>query len=241
MNGTMEMRLLKSFIPKIERTTGRIELSASASGATREPALLGRAEVRDTGLTLREPAVVVKTLSGVMECSEARVLFQDFHGVVNDGRLSLRGTAQLEKFHLKYLELAAQVDELALRPVEELPLQLSGVVSLVGKPGAFILGGDLDILKLRYERPVTLEKLLPEIQKGHGPASYEPPTEWLPFDVGLHPKGDVRAANNVAPPNLGGDLRLTATNVHPALLGTIQSTQRPHPLFPAHPLPIRPR
>jgi translocation and assembly module TamB len=239
MNGTMDMRLLESFVPNIERTTGRIELSASASGTTREPALLGRAEVRDTGLTLREPAVVVKSLSGVIEFSEARVLFQDFHGVVNEGRLSLRGTAQLDKFNLKYLELAAQVDQLALRPVEELPLQLSGVVSLVGKPGAFILGGDLDILKLRYERPVTLEKLLPEIQRGQGPASYEPPTEWLTFDVGLHAKGDVRVENNVARAKLVGDLRLTGTNVHPGLLGTIQSTEGSQAFFRGNQFAIR--
>src|SRR5258708_14192822 len=240
MNGTMEMRLLKSYSPNIERTTGRIELGASASGVDRDPALLGRAEVRDTGLTLREPAVVVKSLSGMMEFSEARVLFQDFHGVVNDGRLSLRGTAQLEKFHLKYLELAAQVDELALRPVEELPLQLSGVVSLVGKPGAFILGGDLDILKLRYERPVTLEKLLPEIQKGHGPASYEPPTDWLTFDDGLHAKGDVRVENNVARAKLGGDLRLTGTKDQPELLAPIQSTAASQPFFRGHQFALPP-
>jgi len=239
MNGTMDMRLLESFIPNIERTTGRIELSASASGATREPALLGRAEVRDTGLTLREPGVVVRSLSGMVEFSEARVLFQDFHGVVNDGRLSLRGTAQLEKFNLKYLELAAQVDELALRPVEELPLQLSGVVSLVGKPGAFTLGGDLDILKLRYERPVTLEKLLPEIQKGRGPTSYEPSTEWLTFDLGLHAKGDVRVENNVARAKLIGDLRLTGTNIHPGLLGTIQSTEGSQAFFRGNQFAIR--
>jgi translocation and assembly module TamB len=231
MSGAMDMRLLESFVPNLERTTGRIELSASATGSTQEPTLLGRAEVRDTGLTLRDPAVVVKNLSGVVEFSQARVLFQDFHGVVNDGRLSLRGTAQLEKFDLKHLELAAQVEELALRPVEELPIQLSGQLSLLGKPGAFTLAGDLDILKLRYERPVTLEKLLPEIQKGRGPTSYEPPTEWLTFDVGLHAKGDVRVENNIARAKLVGDLRLTGTNVHPGLLGTIRSAEGSQAFF----------
>src|SRR5258708_37916169 len=108
MNGTMEMRLLKSFIPKIERTTGRIELSASASGATREPALLGRAEERDTGLTLREPGVVVRSLSGMVEFSEARVLFHDFHGVGKHGQQYLRRPAPLEKLNLETPEPPAQ-------------------------------------------------------------------------------------------------------------------------------------
>jgi len=239
VNGTMDLRLLESFVPTIERTAGKIEVSASATGSTRQPTLLGRADLRDAALAVPDRGVVVKNLSGVMEFSEARVLFQDFHALVNDGRVSFRGTAELDQLSLKHLDLSSELDEVTLRPVEEMPLTMAGELSLSGNPGAFLLAGDVDILKMRYERPVTLEKLLPEIQKGRGVLSYEPPKEWLTFDVALHAKGDVRIDNNVARAKLLGDLRLTGTNVHPGLLGTIRSTEGSQAFFRGNQFSIR--
>jgi len=239
VNGTMDLRLLESFVPAVERTAGKIEVNASATGSTRQPTLLGRADLRDAALAVPNRGLVVKSLSGVMEFSEARVLFQDFHALVNDGRVSLRGTAELDQLSLKHLDLSSQLDEVTLRPVEEMPLTLAGELSLSGGPGAFLLAGDIDILKMRYERPVTLEKLLPEIQKGRGAPSYEPPKEWVTFDVALHAKGDVRIDNNVARAKLVGDLRLTGTNDHPGLLGTIRSSEGSQAFFRGNQFAIR--
>jgi len=239
VNGTMDLRLLESFVPAVERTAGKIEVNASATGSTRQPTLLGRADLRDAALAVPNRGLVVKSLSGVMEFSEARVLFQDFHALVNDGRVSLRGTAELDQLSLKHLDLSSQLDEVTLRPVEEMPLTLAGELSLSGGPGAFLLAGDIDILKMRYERPVTLEKLLPEIQKGRGAPRYEPPKEWVTFDVALHAKGDVRIDNNVARAKLVGDLRLTGTNDHPGLLGTIRSSEGSQAFFRGNQFAIR--
>jgi translocation and assembly module TamB len=238
-NGTLDVRLLEGFVPTLERTGGRIELSASATGSLKEPSYFGSIDVRDARFSIRDQSFTMRGLSGRLDFSEARMLLQDFHGILNGGRASLRGSVELQQLAVKSVDLTIHLEDVSLKPIEDLPAVVAGELALSGKPGALRLTGDLDVLKLRYERPVTLEKLLPEIQRGRGQATFEAPREWLTFDVGLHAKGDIRLENNVAKARLVGDLRLTGTNVHPGLIGSIQSTEGSQAFFRGNQFAIR--
>jgi translocation and assembly module TamB len=223
INGTVDFRLLESFIPTLERSAGRLDLSAAVAGTLKDPAILGSAEFRDTRLSLRSQPLTARNLSGRVEFSEARVLIQDVHGILNDGRVSFHGNVNLKRFALASLELALQLDEVSFRPKEDLPTTLLGELTLSGKPNAMVLAGDLDIVKFRYDRPLVLQTLFTQIQSAQSTYFPEAAAEWLTFDVGLHAKGDVRIDNNVARARLVGDLRLTGTNSHPGLIGVLQA------------------
>jgi len=230
-NGTLDMRLLESFVPAVERSSGRLDVAAGVGGTLKDPSLLGSADINDARLSLRDYPLSLRGVSGRIEFSEARVLFQDLRGVLNDGRVSLRGNVRLERMMVKSMELSMQLDEVSARPRDYLPMTLTGELSLYGKPDALVLAGDMDIVKLRYEQPLVAETLLAQFQKAQSNTLYEPSPEWLSFDVGIHARGDVRIDNNLARAKLVGDLRLTGSNARPGLLGTIQAADGSQAFF----------
>ncbi len=223
MTGAFDMRLLESFVPSIERTGGRVELSAEATGPVAHPALIGTAEIHDARLSMRDQPVTLRALSGRVDFSEARVLVTDVFGVLNEGRLSVRGDVRLHDFDIKDLELNFGLEEVSYRLTDDLPVTASGELLLAGKPGAFQLSGGLDIIKLRYDRPLALDSLLRQVKDVQVGGSAEQPKEWLRFDVDVAASGDVRIDNNLARAKLGGKLKVTGTNLRPGLLGTIEA------------------
>ena len=225
MRGAFDMRLLESFMPTLERTAGRVEVQATASGPVEKPSLVGLAEVKDVKLSVRDQPVSVRGLSGRVEFSEARVLVQDVFGILNDGRVSVRGDMRLADFALQRLELSMGLEEVSVRPIDNLPLTASGELLLAGSPDALQLSGGIDIVKLRYEQPIELAALLKDVRQGRLGASVEKPKEWLHFDVDVAASGDVRVDNNLAKAKLGGKLKLTGTNLRPGLVGTIEAAE----------------
>ncbi len=223
MRGSVDLRLLESFVPQLERSSGRLDLTALLSGTVKVPALVGSAEVHDAKFQVRDQVMAVRALSGKAEFSEARVLLQDFEGFLNDGKVRGRGDVRLERFEVKAVELSIDLEDVTLQPRPDLPTTVSGNLLFFGKPQAFQLAGSLDVLKLRYTQPLDLESLLSKASV-RLPPSDDRPTEWLKFDVNLDgTQGDIRIENNLAKARLTGKLKLAGTNVKPVLLGTLEA------------------
>ncbi len=239
MNGSLDVRLLESFVPSLERSGGRVEISAAATGNVSDPSIFGSAEIRDARVSLRDVPISAKGLSGRIEFSEAKVLVQDVRGVLNDGRVLLRGNLGIRHLGLQSVEMMLQLDEVSFRPREYLPVTLTGELSLVGKSEAMVLSGDLDVVKLRYDQPLQIESFLTQIKGAQGIVLSERKSEWLTLDVGFHAKGDVRVENNLARARLTGDVRLTGTNASPGLVGTIQAVSGSQAFFRGNQFTVR--
>ena len=227
MHGSLDMRLLESLLPGLERTGGTVDLTAEATGRVDNPSLVGGAQLHDVHFSLRNQPVEVRSLTGRVEFSAARVLLEDVQGILNDGRLALHGDLVLSHFQVARMEVGAQLDEVSWRLGEDVPLTASGELFLQGKPTALTLTGDLDIQKLRYDRPLVLETMLTDLLKSRSHRSYagtsqERPVEWLLLDVGVHLK-DARVDNNVARAKIVGNLKVTGSNVRPGLVGTVET------------------
>ncbi len=223
--GAVDLRLLETFVPALERSSGRLDFTALLSGTVKMPALVGSAEVHDAKFQVHDQVMAVRALSGKAEFSEARVLLSDFQGFLNDGRVRGRGDIRLERFEVKAVELGIDLEEVTLQPRPDLPTSVSGNLLFFGKPGAFQLAGALDVLKLRYTQPLDLESLLSKASM-RLPPSDDRPTEWLKFDVNLDgTQGDIRIDNNLAKARLTGKLKLAGTNVKPVLLGTLETVE----------------
>lgn len=226
LHGTLDMRLFESFFPQLERTAGKIEVTASATGKVNDPSLVGRVEVHEARFSLRDHPASVRALSGRVEFSESRVLVKDVMGILNDGELRVRGEAALSELKLGQVELGVDLLDVSYRPVEYLPLTASGNLLLYGRPEKLQLSGGVEVSKLRYEQRVELESFLKDVKSARvsaqGPNA---PKEWLRFDVDVHAGRDVRIDNNIAKARLSGKLKLTGTNVRPGLLGTIEAAE----------------
>ncbi len=229
VSGTLDVRLAEPFTHSLERLAGRIELSGTAEGNPREPSFLGSATLIDVGFVVRDTGVELRGLSGRVDFSETRVLWTDVRGQLNDGNLTSRGDLSWGGFAMTQLDASAHLDDVTLRLLEDAPFSATGELLLTGKPGALRLSGDLDVARLRYVRPFGVDALMRQ-RTGGGGAEGERGAEWLTLDVALHLK-DARVENNVARARLLGDLRVTGTNLHPGLVGTVEAGEGSQAFF----------
>ncbi len=227
LHGSADVRLLESFLPELERSAGRLEVSAAAGGTFEVPTLAGSATLTDLRFNLRDQPVAVRNLSGRIEFSEKRLVAQSIRGALNDGRVDLEADVRLEKFRPRDLQVRMLLDEVSLRPVDYLPFTASGELNLSGRPDDLTLAGLVDIVRLRYDQPLEVEDLLTEVRGarvgGGGSSTGEPKKEWLTFDLLVRASGDVRVDNNLARAKLRGGVRLTGDNLRPGLIGSIEA------------------
>ncbi len=230
LRGALDMRLLESFMPAIERTAGRVDLTAELRGPLERPAMVGSAEVHDLRLSWVELPLSLRNLSGRIDFTETRVLVQDVFGVLNEGRVMARGDIRLNRFQLDRMALNLGLEEVSYRITDELPVTASGELLLEGNFDSLQLSGDLDVVKLRYEKSLALDAFLTQV-KSVRVADADKPKEWLKFNVDVAASGDVRIDNNLAKARLGGKVRLIGTNVRPGIIGTIETLEGSQAFF----------
>lgn len=219
--GSVDLRLLSSFVPAIERTQGKVDFTAAFSGPVRAPALAGTAEISDVRFVVKGQDLQVRSLGGRADFSESRVLFHDVQGYLNDGRIRARGDVKLERWSPRAVDLEIDLEEVTVQVRPEVPVRLSGALLFGTRTGTiWQLQGGLDVQKFRYTQPLTLTSLLISAKKGL--PSDEAPEEWLRLDVDITSAGDVRIDNNLARARLAGKVKLTGTNVRPQLVGVLE-------------------
>jgi len=229
VEGTLDLRLVQPFVHALDRLGGRVEVSGTAQGNPREPSLLGKAALLDVGFVVRDTGVELRGLTGRVDFSETRVLWSDITGQLNDGKIITRGDLSWGGFAVTQLAAAVHLDDVTLRVLEDAPFGATGELLLSGKPGALRLSGELDVNRLRYVRPFGVDALVRQKGLGGGPEG-EHGAEWLTLDVALHLK-DARVENNVARARLLGDLRVTGTNLHPGLVGSVEAGEGSQAFF----------
>jgi translocation and assembly module TamB len=218
-------------VPELERTGGRVEFQAQATGSLDRPALVGAAAVSDLRLALRGRPVALRGVSGQATFTEQGVLLKGFRGLLNEGRVTASGEITLKQLLPDRLSLVAELEDVTYRFADDLPITASGGLQLTGTLDAMLLAGDVDILRLRYQRNLELEGMLRNLgRRSVLPTTSERPREFLTYDVRVHLK-DVRVDNNLARGRLMGDLRLTGTNVRPGFLGRVEADEGSQAFF----------
>ncbi len=229
--GSLDLRLLQSFVTSLERTSGQLDFTAAFGGTVKQPALAGRAEVKDVRFAVRGQDVAVRALSGTASFSESRVLLQDFQGFMNEGRVRGRGDVKLERFSMKALEVQVDLEEVPVQVLPDAPVTLSGALLFASRgDGRYQLGGGLDVTKFRYTQPLQLESVLARARTKPVPQD-EKPDEWLKYDVDIGAGEDVRVENNLLRARLMGKLKLAGTNVHPIFVGAVEAADGAQAFF----------
>ncbi len=232
--GKLDLRLVESLVPQLDRTGGELELSGVVSGTVKQPLLVGSAEVRDARFAVKGQALALRAISGHAEFSQQRVLFQDFEGFANDGRVKATGDLRLDGSGVRNMQVDLDVDEVTVQPRADLPATVSGHLSFSsGQPiteQPYTLQGDLTVMKMHYTTPLDLETFLQT--RIALPPSDEQPTEWLRYNVDIDATtGDVRLDNNLARAKVSGKLHLIGSNLQPVLLGTLATEEGAQAFF----------
>jgi translocation and assembly module TamB len=234
VSGDLDVRVVEALLPDIERTGGRVEFQAQATGSVDKPSLVGEASVSDLRLSLRGQPVTLRAVSGLATFSEQGVLLKGFRGLLNEGRVTASGEITLKRFEPDKLSLVGELENVTYRYSDDLPVTVSGGLQLTGTPDAMLLAGDIDLLRLRYQKGLEMDSMLKNLGKRTAgavlPTTADRPREFLTYDVRIHLK-DVRVDNNLARARLLGDLRLTGTNVRPGLLGRVEADEGSQAFF----------
>ena len=231
LHGAMDLRLLESLSPLVDRTGGRVDLTVAATGKPARPSLEGSARITDARLSLRDQPLSARSVSGRVAFTQDRVLLESLQGLLNEGRVRAGGEVLLKDFQPTEGTLDVSLTDVATRFHEDLPFITSGLLKLSGHPDALRLGGELDIRNLRYRRGLELDDILKRLSRRIVlPSAAERPREYLSLDVGLR-LVDVRVDNNLARARLTGALRLTGTNVRPGVLGTVETEEGSQAFF----------
>ncbi|MBX7113489.1 MAG: translocation/assembly module TamB domain-containing protein [Myxococcaceae bacterium] len=224
LRGTLDLRLLEAAVPSLERAGGTVEFTATAQGTSLAPSVAGNASIRDGRFSIRGYPVSARSLTGHLDFSEARVLVQGLEGLLNEGRVSARGDFRLKDFALSEMETSVDLEEVSYALNPDLPATLTGTLALFGKRNNAQLTGDLDVVRLKYTKPVTLDAFIQNVRSPRL-ARDDKPAEWLRLSVGLNAGPDVRIDNNLMRANILGKLKVEGTNVNPLLQGTLETAE----------------
>ena len=234
VRGDMDVRVVEALLPDVERTAGRVEFQAQASGNMDKPSLVGEATVSGLRLSLRGRPVTLRSVSGLATFTEQGVQLKGFRGLLNEGHVTANGEITLKNFEPDKLAFVGELQDVTYRYSDDLPVTVSGGLQLTGTPDAMLLAGDIDLLRLRYQKGLEMDSMLKNLGKrtaaGVLPTSSDRPREFLTYNVRIHLK-DVRVDNNLARARLLGDLQLTGTNVRPGLLGRVEADEGSQAFF----------
>ncbi len=222
--GSIDLRLLSSFVPDVERTAGRVDFTAAFTGPVKNPGLAGSAELTDGRLVVKGQDLAVRSLSGRANFSESRVLIQDVQGFLNDGRMRVHGDVRLDKLAVASTELDVDLEDVTVQARPDVPATLSGALQFAQKNGRAQLVGSVDVVKLHYTQPMQLEAVLQSARKKSVPQD-DKPNEWLWLNVNVAAGNDVRVENDLARLRLLGKVTLTGTNVKPVLVGAFEAAE----------------
>ncbi len=228
--GSIDLRLLSSLAPDLERTSGRLDFTASFSGPARNPGVAGSAELSEGRLALKGQDLQIRALTGRADFSESRVMVQELNGFLNDGRVKIRGDARLDHLSLSTVQIGVDLEDVTVQIKPEVPITVSAALLFAQKGGKSLLSGNVEVVRFRYTQPLALDTLLANTGKRSLPQD-EKPQEWLWFDVNATAGDEVRVENNLARARLAGKVKLSGTNVKPVLIGAIEATEGAQAFF----------
>lgn len=223
VRGRAELDVLRDVVGGLEEAQGRLDLDVAVSGTVDDPSLVGYARLEDARLRPSGALVTLENAHGLVTFSPEALVIDGLEGQLNGGPVEVSGSVEMDNFMPRRLDLRVLLGEVPLR-LEGIPLVVAGSPTISGTPDQLLLGGELEVVRFRFQRDIELERVLVQTielaRRPPAPQVFERSGEFLTLDLGIR-LGDVRVDNNLLQTDLRGDLRLTGTNKRPGLLGTV--------------------
>ena len=230
--GAFDARLVEKLLPQIEYAAGVIELQASLTGRSEFPILVGSAQVRDGAFRVKALPIQVQALQSKLAFSQNQVVVEDARLGINGGQAILGGTVSLRRFAPDRFDLVLDGTNMSWRKPADWPAVVSGRITLSGGwPDELLLGGEVNVERLRYSKDLELEKAMLDFRKRFHATPSADETERIRFDLDLVGGRDMRIDNNLirarlqfvgSPSGGSGRLKLVGSNVRMGLLGSVE-------------------
>ena len=204
--------------------SGTTRIDLLIEGIDEVPTFVGAGQIENAGFALREPPLVLNHLSGEVQFSGKTLRLVDITADAGGGTAQSSGQVEIGSFsELASLDLELAGDSIRLNYPDGMRSRLSGTLRLRGKPGLFLLSGDIRMDDALFDRTITLEsELLSSVERQNLSYSDEVSfAETVMLDIRAQSTNDIRIDNNLAQAQANANLRMSGTLEAPELDGVI--------------------
>lgn len=220
--GNLDLRMLSAFTPTLA-TEGAGAVNVWADGPLTEPRFTGRIELKDAGLAIREPRVVIGQMNGPIVLDGTGISFQGVSGTANGGDLTLDGRLTLDAGSISGGHVVMQFSGAALEFPENLQSELSGLVTLTPVGDEWLIGGDVRVERSSFTEAFSLAGMVATRRAPAPVASRTGPSvgDRLRLNLFVVTGEDLRIDNNYGRIEAGAAVRLVGTVANPAVTGRV--------------------
>jgi translocation and assembly module TamB len=226
--GVASLGLLQSFYPEIA-TTGETTLSARITGTLDRPSIEGHADLDGGSIRLEGFRQALGGLRGRVVFDNRTLRVPELEGVFGSGPVVLTGTVALEGLRPGSVDLTLRGTGVRLRYPEGLVATLEGELSLVGRPAARMVSGDLVLTDALWSREYDLVAgILSDREGGRALFSDLAANEVLRdlrLDVRVRAPGSLEVRNSLAIIDASAELELRGTLSEPVVLGRSEASR----------------
>jgi translocation and assembly module TamA len=231
-HGQIELRALSPFLEEASLTGGS-QVDLSVSGALDAPQINGTVEVADGTMRVREFPQALTDLKATLTFDGRTVRVSDTAGTLGGGTLTVGGTAQVSGLRLSDVSLTLSAQDVGLRyPVggihrrserlEDIKTRLDADLTLTGKPGDYMLAGDVTVLRGLYDADIFPGEALLAPETPDAPETHSPFQQSVALNVTMTTERPFYVRNNLAQLEATGLWRVRGDMDEPAPFGRLE-------------------
>lgn len=223
LSGNLDLRLLQS-AAGITRLTGSADMSVRATGALRDPQIIGQATLDKARLDREETGIHLSSVEGQITFSRYLVQLEDVKGSAFSGSFEIQGFLEHQNAQLRNMNLQILLRNARLSYPKDFRNIVDADLVLRGGPDSQTLTGDVEVLQANYLKSFNLLERFGGQGAGlRGPISSEPDLLGLRFDLDIHSDNGLYIENDLVQLRGGMRLSLRGTPAYPSLTGRIES------------------
>ena len=218
-SGALDLRVLSAFLPDLA-TGGVGDLALTVQGTASAPALNGTVRLRGAEARLRDPAVSLANVNGLVALRPGTIDITGLEGELNGGRVAIIGGLSYEGLAVTNGALSLQATGVALDMPRGLRTEIDGSLALT-LGARLLLSGQVDIVRGAYREPLSLAVELASATRTRAAAPAARPSvlDRLDLNVRLASRDPLIVDNNYGRMDLAVDVRLVGTATAPSIVG----------------------
>lgn len=234
-DGAIPLEVLGMFMEDLSDGSGTIRVSSQVRARDFRPDVSALITLEDLAWTIPANGQRLHGVNGRIALKNNRLSTEGITGSLDSGAFQIGGTATLEGFVPRNLELLAQTKALPVSIPDMMDMTIDAEASLEVNGPASRFWSDAVVLDGTYYRDVNvnlftgvLERIITRQQRVK-PREVAVRMPW-PFldstvlDVSIKRRGDVKVDNNIALLDINPDLKITGTLSNPVVNGRIAVT-----------------
>jgi translocation and assembly module TamB len=224
--GRVNFTPLKAFSQSFESLNGDGDFIIEITGPWQSPELRGEINVKNATTMVAGLPNKIGPVNGIVFIDKNKVTFKSFNADFAGGRVILSGSGLLEGLALKEVLITSNIDDVRLKPLEEVDVTFDGELYLEYSPKRQSIVGDINIRRARYTKRVDWKSWILNLKKIKD-AQFKKKHFASEALLNIHITGsdDIFVDNNIARTLVNINLNVQGTLSQYGLIGRAETKQ----------------